>query len=597
MKKPLISALLVASAGALFLPGCGSKDEATVSYECYRNDECGTGSECSGGSCLAVVTCGGDEDCGADGSCLDSTCRTHCTTNAGCDAENRQCDTTVNLCLPEDNPTPAASDSGTGGSKSGTEDLGTGGTDSSTEIPTGTGGSSEEPATPAGPTYDLIDDFEDGDITIEATDQRIGYWYTYNEGQARPLSSPPVASDESTAIHATGSHTGTGASNADEAYGGLGVDFNNENLDMQQPRSSSREKYDGSAWDGFQFRIKGGPNTKSIRFEVVTQAVANGDEGGTCNGDGCFDAHGRDIPLSTTWTTVKVPYSTLVQEGWGAATSFDSQALLGIAFEDLTTQNWDFWVDDLQFYKEAPGGSTGGDGPTNMCEGSWGAESNGSITWYTFDQGTDSFGDVNCSFGISVGSSGVGDKVNGVNTGSGTYFGAINTADYNQAATCGACVEVTRGDKKVVVTVVDQCPIDSNPKCVKGHIDLSKAAFTQLAAESEGYVGQRAGNGSVSWKYVSCPTAGPVTFRLKEPDNANWNMVIVENHAYPIASVRMLVGSEWVNASRAAYNFWLPPGGRIGTEIEATDINGNVVKGSIPSGASPSSAAGQFVCQ
>src|SRR5690606_33296401 len=107
-----------------------------------------------------------------------------------------------------------------------------------------------------------------------------------------------------------------------------------------------------------------------------------------------------------------------------------------------------------------------------------GGSANGSITWYRFDQGTTALGDVNCSYGIHESP----DRVNHVATGDGQYFGAINTADYANSAACGACVEIQRVDtgQSVTVTIVDQCPIGSNPKCVAGHIDLSQAAFQQL---------------------------------------------------------------------------------------------------------------------
>jgi hypothetical protein len=93
---------------------------------------------------------------------------------------------------------------------------------------------------------------------------------------------------------------------------------------------------------------------------------------------------------------------------------------------------------------------------------------NGSVTFYTFSMGSSA---VNCGFDILGVSP---DVVAHVDTGAGKFFGAMNTADYDTAATCGACVEVTRdGTKKVVVTIVDQCPTPSNPVCTAGHIDLS----------------------------------------------------------------------------------------------------------------------------
>src|SRR6187402_2676788 len=103
-------------------------------------------------------------------------------------------------------------------------------------------------------------------------------------------------------------------------------------------------------------------------------------------------------------------------------------------------------------------------GGPGQCPESWGGSNDGSLTWYTFSQGTVNVGDVNCSFGIQQGP----DRVNHIYTGNGEFFGAMNTADYNTAAACGACVEVTRQDtgQHVVVTIVDQCPIATNSKCV-----------------------------------------------------------------------------------------------------------------------------------
>ncbi len=237
-------------------------------------------------------------------------------------------------------------------------------------------------------------------------------------------------------------------------------------------------------------------------------------------------------------------------------------------------------------------------GPAETCSGEWGGYSDGTITWYTFSQGTAALGDVNCSFGISQNP----DRVNHVATGDGEYFAAINTADYAGAAACGACVRVTRHDtgQTITATVVDHCPVESNPKCVAGHIDLSQAAFAALGPVSDGYVGSTAGLGRISWAYVPCPTSETVSFRLKEPDNSYWNEVMVAGHVYPIRGVQVLVNGTWVNAIRQEYNFWLAPDGNMGTSpyrVRATDINGNVVEGSVSllGGSQPSGQ--QFACQ
>lgn len=221
-------------------------------------------------------------------------------------------------------------------------------------------------------------------------------------------------------------------------------------------------------------------------------------------------------------------------------------------------------------------------GGPGQCPESWGDHNDGSLTWYTFSQGTANIGDVNCSFGIQQNP----DRVNHVVTGDGQYFGAMNTADYNMAAACGACVEVSRQDtgQKVVITIVDQCPVATNNKCVSGHIDLSQAAFSQIGNVGDGYVGARAGKGQVSWKYVPCPTDADVSFKLKEPDNEFWNEVLVQGHRAPIASVEVRVDGTWVPATRMEYNYWAPPENDFGTppfRVRATDVHGNFVEATL----------------
>jgi expansin (peptidoglycan-binding protein) len=217
----------------------------------------------------------------------------------------------------------------------------------------------------------------------------------------------------------------------------------------------------------------------------------------------------------------------------------------------------------------------------------------GSVTFYTFDQGT---AVPNCSYEVTARNP---DSVAHVATGNGQYFGAMNTADYAGAATCGACVELTRdGNRSVVVTIVDQCPAGSNPKCTAGHVDLSQAAFQQLGDTSEGYLGTGNGGmyGTISWRYVPCPVNENVSFRLKEPDRNDWNELLVQAHRYPIASVEI----NGQPAARKDYNYWEPPGGDMGPEpfrIRVTDISGGVVNASVNRSSGDMVSNAQFMCQ
>ena len=60
-----------------------------------------------------------------------------------------------------------------------------------------------------------------------------------------------------------------------------------------------------------------------------------------------------------------------------------------------------------------------------------------------------------------------------------------------KGANCGRKIRVSRADKSVVVTVVDRCA-----GCKYGDIDLSRAAFAQLASLGEGRI-------NVTWEFIA----------------------------------------------------------------------------------------------
>ena len=110
---------------------------------------------------------------------------------------------------------------------------------------------------------------------------------------------------------------------------------------------------------------------------------------------------------------------------------------------------------------------------------------NGSVTFYTLSQGSN--GVVHCSYQVTGQNP---DVIAHVPTGGGQYFAAMNTGDYNGAHTCGACVEVTRdGSRKVVATVVDECPIGSNNEVRARTHRSSQNAFLQIGTTAGGLPG------------------------------------------------------------------------------------------------------------
>jgi expansin len=224
----------------------------------------------------------------------------------------------------------------------------------------------------------------------------------------------------------------------------------------------------------------------------------------------------------------------------------------------------------------------------------WAPANNGSVTRYDFKQGTSL---PACAYAITHsgnGSDGDWDTVEGISTGNGGYFGAMNTTDFAQGAACGACVEASYNGKKVVLTIVDECPIGTNPLCVKGHIDLSRKAIRQLEPNSslENLKG-------VSWKYVKCPAIGNVQARLHPNQNANWQPVVIENGLYPLKSVTL----NGVNATRAGNNSggnaWLATGlgAKAPYTVHATDVNSNAIIFSYSGGSGLKDVGLQFKCQ
>jgi expansin (peptidoglycan-binding protein) len=182
------------------------------------------------------------------------------------------------------------------------------------------------------------------------------------------------------------------------------------------------------------------------------------------------------------------------------------------------------------------GASSGTAGPCT-----WGTAFNGnaSFTWYFFGQGPAPFKGA-CGYSVNEtsnnGQNSVDVVANTANTSpaSNTYFAAIPGASpgsgFSTVTDCGACIEITGANgRKIVATVVDECPVSSNSACAStGHLDISTQAFDQL--------GYNNGNPSgTTWKFVPCPiTNSIVAVPNGSPSNNQWYF---ENSVYPVTSV------------------------------------------------------------
>jgi expansin (peptidoglycan-binding protein) len=165
---------------------------------------------------------------------------------------------------------------------------------------------------------------------------------------------------------------------------------------------------------------------------------------------------------------------------------------------------------------------------------------------------------------------------------------AMNAPDFDNAAWCGACLEVTGPMGVVTVRVVDECP-----GCAHGDLDLSPQAFQQLAPLSAGRI-------SIMWHEVACDVSGPIAYHFKDGANAYWTAIQIRNHRYPIAKVegKDSTGSAYVDIPRVDYNYFVDASG-LGPgpyALRVTDTRGHVLEdSSVPLGDSTTTnGAAQF---
>jgi expansin (peptidoglycan-binding protein) len=152
---------------------------------------------------------------------------------------------------------------------------------------------------------------------------------------------------------------------------------------------------------------------------------------------------------------------------------------------------------------------------------------------------------------------------------------AMNGAEYDNAAWCGAYVYVTGPKGAVTVRIVDLCP-----GCKAGDLDLSEEAFGQIADIAQGRV-------PIAWQLVSPALAGPIAYHFHSGSDQWWTAVQIRNHRNPIAKLEYRRSDgEWVTVPRTSWNYFVQvsPGMGLGPyTFRVTDSYGNVlIDSSIP---------------
>src|SRR5262245_15070364 len=193
-------------------------------------------------------------------------------------------------------------------------------------------------------------------------------------------------------------------------------------------------------------------------------------------------------------------------------------------------------------------GGDGGTTPGGNCTDPP-AELAGDGTYYAAD------GTGNCGFDASP---------------SDLMVAAMNGVDYNTAAWCGACLEVTGPMGKLVVRIVDQCP-----GCAHGDLDLSPQAFQMLSPLAAGRI-------AITWHEVAYNVTGPIAYHFKDGANAYWTAIQIRNHRYPIGKLEAQVGGAWQAIPRVDYNYFVESSG-LGPgpyALRVSDTRGHVLEDS-----------------
>ncbi|MEU7476909.1 expansin EXLX1 family cellulose-binding protein [Lentzea sp. NPDC042327] len=142
---------------------------------------------------------------------------------------------------------------------------------------------------------------------------------------------------------------------------------------------------------------------------------------------------------------------------------------------------------------------------------------------------------------------------------------AMNWADYENSAACGAYVLVKAANgKSVTARVTNLCPAP----CRAGQLDPGAEAFALLAPPVQGEI-------PVTWSLVSPPLDRTLSIRYKTGSSQWWCGLQVIDHRNPVARLEVQVNGRWRQLPRAEYNYFLAENGAgCGGPVAVTDLYG-----------------------
>ncbi len=152
-----------------------------------------------------------------------------------------------------------------------------------------------------------------------------------------------------------------------------------------------------------------------------------------------------------------------------------------------------------------------------------------------------------------------------------TYICAVNSTQYNTAAMCGACLQVSGTLGQQIVYVVDE-----GNSLGTNALDMNQAAFEAIVGNAN------LGTGTVTWKVVSCPLASyPLELTQATGSNPWYLNYTIHRSVNPIDSVEVLISGIWNAMTRQSYNGWtaasFTPNNVTIADVRVTDIFGEKI--------------------
>lgn len=182
----------------------------------------------------------------------------------------------------------------------------------------------------------LIDDFEDGNSTIQELDGRMGEWLNItdqNVGKQALYGIQPTLRPDASPKNRY----------AMRFRGGVFREWG-ASLEVRL-RPQPFNCYDLSAYAGIDFKAKG-PGRLYIQFREV--GVVPVEYGGTCKHN-CYNSHRTHVDLDSGWQRFRLPWANFKQRGYDAP-PLDLHKVDSLQFSvQIEDAPFDLWIDDVAF--------------------------------------------------------------------------------------------------------------------------------------------------------------------------------------------------------------------------------------------------------